>query len=99
MSDNAKRRAALVISLLNGETTAAQAARWHGLKGGRALGLARAFSAQGGECAARPPEGRRDLREEHVNRLERKVGELAMDLDIMREAAKLRPTTPGTSAE
>lgn len=45
------------------------------------------------------PKDAETLREEHVNRLERKVGELAMDLDIMREAAKLRPTTPGTSAE
>ena len=33
-------------------------------------------------------------REEEVNRLKRKVGELAMDLDILREAARLRPITP-----
>ncbi len=37
--------------------------------------------------------------EEMVNRLKRKVGELTMDLDILREAARLRPTTPGTSDE
>ena len=36
------------------------------------------------------------LREEEINRLKRKVGELTMDLDILREAAR-RPTTPGTS--
>jgi len=39
------------------------------------------------------------LREEEVNRLKRKVGELTMDLDILREATRLRPTTPGTSDE
>jgi hypothetical protein len=38
------------------------------------------------------------LREEEVNRLKRKVGELAIDLDILREANR-RPTTPGTSDE
>ena len=38
------------------------------------------------------------LREEEINRLKRKVGELTMDLDILREAAR-RPTTPGTSDE
>jgi hypothetical protein len=34
-----------------------------------------------------------------VNRLKRKVGELTMDLDILREAARLRPTPPGPSDE
>jgi hypothetical protein len=34
-----------------------------------------------------------------VNRLKRKAGELTMDLDILREAARLRATTPGTSGE
>jgi hypothetical protein len=38
------------------------------------------------------------LGEEEINRLKRKVGELTMDLDILREAAR-RPTTPGTSDE
>jgi hypothetical protein len=37
------------------------------------------------------------LREEEVNRLKCKVGELTMDLDVLRVAAKQRPTTPGTS--
>ena len=47
---------------------------------------------------ARPKEDEA-LREEEVNRLKRKVGELTMDLDILREAARLRPMTPGTSDE
>ena len=46
---------------------------------------------------ARPKE-EDALREEEVNRLKRKVGELTMHLDILREAAK-RPTTTGTSDE
>ena len=39
------------------------------------------------------------MREEEINRLKRKVGELTMDLDILREASRQRPTTPGTSDE
>ena len=38
------------------------------------------------------------MREKAVNRLKRKVGELTMDQDNRREAAK-RPTTPATSDE
>ena len=45
---------------------------------------------------ARPKE-EDALREEEINRLKRKVGELTMDLDILREATRQRPTTPGTS--
>ena len=47
---------------------------------------------------ARPQEAEA-LREEELNRLKRKVGELTIDLDILREANRLRPTTPGTSDE
>jgi hypothetical protein len=59
----AKRRAALVLSLLKGETPAAEAAR------------------------------------QELNRFKRKVGELTIDLDILRTADRLRPMTPGTSDE
>jgi hypothetical protein len=54
------------------------------------LGAENALRARQKEDAA--------LREEEINRLKRKVGELTMDLDILREAAR-RPTTPGTSDE
>jgi len=38
------------------------------------------------------------LREEEINRLKRKVGELTMDLDILQVAvARQRPTPPETS--
>ena len=87
----AKRRAALVISVLRGETTAAEAARRHGLKVAEVEEWRERFLL-GAENALR-------AREEEINRLKRKVGELTMDLDILREAAKQRPTTPGTSDE
>jgi transposase-like protein len=95
----AKRRAALVISLLKGETTVAEAARRHGLKVAEVEEWRDRFLL-GAENAlrARPKEDE-GLREEELNRYKRKLGELTMDLEILRTAAKLRPTTPGTSEE
>ena len=93
----AKRRAALVISLLKGETTPAEAARRHGLKVAEVEQWRDRFLL-GAENAlrARPKEDEA-LREEEINRFKRKVGELTIDLDILREAARLRPMMPGTS--
>ena len=91
----AKRRAALVISLLKGETTAAEAARRHGLKVAEVEEWRERFLL-GAENAlrARPKEDEA-LREEELNRLKRKVGELTIDLDIVHEANRLRPTRRG----
>jgi transposase-like protein len=95
----AKRRAARVISLLKGETTVADTARRHGLKVAEVEEWRERFLL-GAENALRArPKEEDALREEEVNRLKRKVGELTMDLDILRVAAKQRPTTPGTSDE
>jgi transposase-like protein len=95
----AKRRAALVISLFKGETTVTEAARRHGLKVAEVeewrdrflLGAENSLRARPKEDAA--------LREEEAIDSSVMVGELTMDLDILREAARLRPTTPGTSDE
>ncbi len=85
--------------MLKGETTVAEAARRHGLKVAEVEEWRDRFllAAENG-LRARPKEDEA-LREEMVNRLKRKVGELTMDLDILREAARLRPMTPGTSDE
>ena len=94
----AKRRAALVLSLLKGETTAADAARRHGLKVAEVEEWRERFLLGAQNALRARPKEEDALGEEEVNRLKRKVGELAMDLDILREAAK-RPTTPGRSDE
>lgn len=95
----AKRRAALVISLLKGETTTAEAARRHGLKVAEVEEWRDRFLL-GAENAlrARPKEDEA-LREEELNRYKRKLGELTMDLEILRTAARLRPMLPGMSEE
>src|SRR5215472_9457878 len=83
-----KRRAALVISVLRGETTAAEAALRHGLKVAEVDEWRERFLL-GAENALRArPKEEEALRAEEINRLKRKVGELTMDLDILREAAK-----------
>jgi transposase-like protein len=93
----AKRRAALVISLLKGETTAAEAASRHWLKVAEVEGWRDRFLL-GAENALPARQKEDEALREEINRLKREVGELTMDLDILREAAR-RPTTPGTSDE
>jgi hypothetical protein len=95
----AKRRAALVVSLLKGETTAAEAVRRHGLKIGEVEDWRDRFLLRAENALRARPKDDEALREEELNRFNRKVGELTMDLDILRTAARLRPTTPGTSDE
>jgi hypothetical protein len=85
--------------LLKGETTAAEAARCYGLKVAEVEDWRDRFLL-GAENAlrARPKEDEA-LREAELNRFKRKVGELTIDLDILRTADRLRPMTPGTSDE
>ena len=45
------------------------------------------------------PRDEEALKEEQIKKLERKVGQLVMDLDIAKEALKLRPFDDTTSDE
>ena len=92
----AKRRSALVLTILKGETSVREAARQHGLKVAEVEDWRDKFLL-GAENALRSrPRNEEALREEEIKRLKQKVGELVLDLDIFQEAAKLRPTEPGT---
>src|ERR1700735_3293721 len=97
----AKRRAALVISLLKGETTAAEAARRHGLKVAEVEEWRDRFllAAENG-LRARPKDDEA-LREEMVSRLKRKVGELTMDWRPIARVAleSARRAAPAPAAE
>lgn len=88
----AKRRVALVLEILRGETTAAEAARRHGLTGAEIEQWKERFLG-GAENALRSrpldDEARKD---QEIKRLQRKVGELVMDLDILKEASKPNPS-------
>ena len=90
----AKRKGALVLSILKGETSIQEAARNHGLtiieiedwKDKFLLGAENALRSR--------PKDEEALKDEQIKRLKQKVGELVLDIDILREANKLRPFVP-----
>jgi transposase-like protein len=88
----AKRRVALVLEILRGETTAAEAARRHGLTVAEIEQWKERFLG-GAENALRSrPLDDEALKDQEITRLQRKVGELVMDLDILKEARKPNPS-------
>jgi transposase-like protein len=87
----AKRRAALVVSLLRGETSLAEAARVHGLTVGEIEDWRDKFLLGAENALRSKPKDEEALKDEQIKRLKQKVGELVLDLDILKEANKLRP--------
>jgi transposase-like protein len=95
----AKRRAALVVSILKGETSVAEAARKHGLTVGEVEDWQQRFLL-GAENALRSrPKDDEALKDEQMKKLKQKIGELVLDNDILREALKPYPLARGTSDE
>ncbi len=95
----AKRRMALVLSLLRGETSPPEVARKHGLTVAQVEEWQEAFLA-GAENALRArPRDEDAAKDEQIKRLKEKVGELVLDLDTLREASKGRPFVSRMSAE
>jgi hypothetical protein len=90
---------ALVVSILNGETTAAETARRHGPTVGE-IEEWQEKSFQGPENALRScPKDEDALKDEQIRKLKQKVGEIVLDVDILREAVTGRPSTLKTSGE
>lgn len=88
----AKRRVALVLEILRGETTTAEAARRHGLTVAEIEQWKERFLG-GAENALRSrPLDDEALKDQEIKRLQRKVGELVMDIDILKEASKPNPS-------
>jgi hypothetical protein len=95
----AKRRVALGLRSVRGETSAAEAARKHGLTVAEVEEWQeRLLSAAENALRARPKD-EEALKGEQIKKLKQKVGELVLDLDMLREAAKGRPSAPTTSGE
>jgi len=95
----AKRRAALVLSIIRGETSAQEAARKHGLTVAEVETWQERF-LDGAENSLRSrPRDEEAQREEEVRRLKQKVGELVLDNDILKEAMKRVPLAQRTSEE
>lgn len=96
----AKRRMALVLQVVKGETSAQEAARRHGLTVAEVeRWIEQGLAGMENQLRSRPREDEA-LRDEEVKRLKQKVGELVLDNDILREAIKpYRPSEGRTSDE
>jgi transposase-like protein len=93
----AKRRAALVLSLLKGETSTAEAARRHGLTVAEVEDWRDRF-VLGAENALRSrPKDDEALKDEHIKKLTQKIGALVLETDVLKEALKPYPLARGTS--
>ena len=87
----AKRRAALVLSIMKGETSTAEAARKHGLTVAEVEEWQERF-VLGAENALRSrPRDEEALREAQIKQLKQKIGDLVLDLDIMKEGLRGHP--------
>src|SRR5262245_16094796 len=94
-----KRRAALILSILKGETSVAEAARKHALKVSEIEDWRERFLLAAENALRSRPRDDEALKDEQIKRLKQKVGELVLDNDILKEATKGRPFGSGTSDE
>jgi len=93
----AKRRVALVVRLLKGETSVAEAARTHGLTVAEVEDWREKFLV-GAENALRTrPKDEDAVKDEQIKKLKQKIGDLVLDNDILREALKPSPLDRKTS--
>lgn len=95
----AKRRAALVLSIVKGETSAQAAARRHGLTVAEIEEWRDRFLLAAENALRARPKDEEALKDEQIKRLKQKIGELVLDLDILKEATKDRPFPPRPSEE
>jgi transposase-like protein len=87
-----KRRVALVLSILKGETSVQEAAREHGLTVAEIKDWRERFLLAAENALRSRPKDEEALKNERIKKLERKIGELVLDIDILREG--VRPYLP-----
>lgn len=93
----AKRRVALVVSILKGEPSVAEAARQHGLTVAEVEEWREKF-LRGAENALRTrPKDEEAVKDEQIQKLKQKIGDLVLDNDLLREALKPYPLDRKTS--
>ena len=95
----AKRRAALVLQILKGSTSLQEAARKHGLRASEIEEWKERFLLAAENALRSRPKDEEGLKVERIKQLERKIGEMVLDMDIMREAMKPYPFGERTSDE
>ena len=93
----AKRRVALVVSILKGETSVAEAARQHALTVAEVEDWREKFLL-GAENALRSrPRDEEAVKDEQIKKLKQKIGNLVLDNDILLQALKPYPLDRKTS--
>jgi transposase-like protein len=97
----AKRRASLVLSILKGETSVQEAARKHGLRVAEVEDWRDRFLLGAENSLRSRPKDEEALKDEQIKKLKQKVGELVLDMDILKEGLKIanRPFDQETSEE
>jgi transposase-like protein len=91
---SAKRRTALVLTIVKGETSVVEAARAHGLTVAEVEDWQQRFNV-GAENALRTrPKDEEAVKDEQIKKLKQKVGDLVLDNDLLREALKTVPFGP-----
>lgn len=93
----AKRRMALVVSILKGETSVAEAARTHGLTVAEVEDGREKFLLGAEKALRTRPKDEDALKDEQMKTLKQKIGELVLDNDILREALHPYPLDRKTS--
>ena len=95
-----KRRVALVLSIIKGETSAAEAARKHGLTVAEIEGWKDQFFLGAENALRSKPKDDEALKDEQIKKLKQKIGDLVMDMEILKTAVKpYRPFVQGTPEE
>ena len=93
----AKRRVALVVSILKGETSVAEAARQHGLTVAELEDWREKFLVRAENALRSRPKDEDAVKDEQIKKLKQKIGDLVLDNDILREALKPYPLDRKTS--
>ena len=93
----AKRRVTLIVSLLKGETSAAEAARTHGLTVAEVEDWREKFLLGAENVLRSRPRDEEALKDEQIKKLKQKIGDLVLDNDLLREALKPYPLDRKTS--
>ena len=87
----AKRRAALVVRVLKGETSVVEAARQHGLTVAEVDGRQEQFLRSAENGLRRRPKDEEAVKDEQIKKLKQKIGDLVVENDVLREALKPYP--------
>lgn len=87
----AKRRASLVLRILNGETSVAEAARQHGLRIDEVEQWQEQYLRAAENGLRRRPKDEEALKDDQINKLQQKIGELVVENDVLQEAMKPYP--------